>query len=290
MASFKKKTVEILGKKMTYVEAGEGDPIVFLHGNPTSSYLWRNIIPFATDLGRCIAPDLIGMGDSEKLDNSGPSRYTFVEHRNYLDELLYKLNVTENVILVIHDWGSALGFDWANRHREAVQGIAYMEAIVKPMEWSEWPEDATEIFKGFRSDAGEDMILNKNLFIEAVLPGSIRRKLSEEEMNHYRAPFINKGEDRRPTLTWPRQIPLGGEPPDVVEIVSDYSNWLSQSECPKLLVSAEPGAILKGSVLEYARSWPNQTEVTVAGSHFIQEDSPEEIGTALANFVSGLRR
>ncbi len=290
MASFKKKTVEILGKKMTYVEAGEGDPIVFLHGNPTSSYLWRNIIPFATDLGRCIAPDLIGMGDSEKLDNSGPSRYTFVEHRNYLDELLYKLNVTENVILVIHDWGSALGFDWANRHREAVQGIAYMEAIVKPMEWSEWPEDATEIFKGFRSDAGEDMILNKNLFIEAVLPGSIRRKLSEEEMNHYRQPFINKGEDRRPTLTWPRQIPLGGEPQDVVEIVSDYSNWLSQSECPKLLVSAEPGAILKGSVLEYARSWPNQTEVTVAGSHFIQEDSPEEIGTALANFVSGLRK
>jgi haloalkane dehalogenase len=290
MPHTEKKYVEILGKKMAYVEEGEGDPIVFLHGNPTSSYLWRNIIPHATGLGRCIAPDLIGMGDSEKLDNSGPSRYSFVEHRNYLDELLYKLGVTENVILVIHDWGSALGFDWANRHREAMQGIAYMEAIVKPMEWSEWPEDATEIFQGFRSDAGEDMIIEKNLFIEAVLPGSIQRDLTEEEMSHYRQPFFNPGEDRRPTLSWPRQIPLAGEPADVVEIVGEYSNWLSESKLPKLLISAKPGAILKGSVLEFARSWPNQSEVSVAGSHFIQEDSPEEIGAAVAEFVSGLRK
>jgi haloalkane dehalogenase len=289
MASIEKKYVEILGKKMAYVEEGEGDPIVFLHGNPTSSYLWRNIIPFATNLGRCIAPDLIGMGDSEKLDNSGPDRYTFVEHRNYLDELLYKLEVVENVILVIHDWGSALGFDWANRHREAMQGIAYMESIVKPMEWSEWPEDATPIFQGFRSDAGEDMILEKNLFVEAVLPGSIMRDLNEEEMNAYRQPFLNQGEDRRPTLTWPRQIPLGGEPTDVVDIVGRYSSWLSESNLPKLLVSAEPGAILKGSTLEYVRSWPNQTEVSVAGTHFIQEDSPDEIGAAVAEFVQDVR-
>ncbi len=289
MAQYEKNFLEVLGKKMAYIEAGEGDPIVFLHGNPTSSYLWRNIIPHLSGLGRCIAPDLIGMGDSDKLDSTGPDSYTFVEHRNYLDELLYKLNVTENVVLVIHDWGSALGFDWANRHQGAMQGIAYMEAIVRPMEWSEWPEDATSIFQGLRSAAGDEMILQKNLFVETVLPGSILRKLSEEEMQAYRAPFANEGEDRRPTLTWPRQIPLAGEPADVVEIVNDYAKWLSQSPLPKLLVKANPGAILKGSVLEFARSWPNQKEIEVAGSHFIQEDSPEEIGSAVADFVAGLR-
>ena len=289
MAQYKKKTIEILGKKMAYVEEGEGDAIVFLHGNPTSSYLWRNIIPYLTGLGRCIAPDLIGMGDSEKLDGSNADSYTFVEHRNYLDELLYKLEVTDKVVLVIHDWGSALGFDWANRHQEAMQGIAYMEAIVKPLEWSEWPESATGIFRGLRSEAGEDMILEKNLFVETILPGSIIRDLSEEEMAVYRQPFINAGEDRRPTLTWPRQIPLGGEPADVVQIVADYAEWLSGSDLPKLLVSAEPGAILTGPALEFVRTWPNQKAVSVAGNHFLQEDSPDEIGTAIAEFVGGLR-
>ncbi|MCZ6502630.1 MAG: haloalkane dehalogenase [Gammaproteobacteria bacterium] len=289
MAQYEKKTIEILGKKMAYVEEGEGDPIVFLHGNPTSSYLWRNIIPHLTGLGRCIAPDLIGMGDSDKLDASGPDRYTFVEHRNYLDELLYKLEVTDKVVLVIHDWGSALGFNWANRHQEAMQGIAYMEAIVRPLEWSEWPDNATKIFQGLRSEAGEDMILKKNLFVEAILPGSIMRELDDEEMAVYRQPFVNAGEDRRPTLTWPRQIPLGGEPADVVQIVSEYAEWLSGSDLPKLLVSAEPGAILTGSVLEFARTWPNQKEVNVAGTHFIQEDSPNEIGVAVSEFVRGLR-
>ena len=289
MAQYKKKTIEILGKKMAYVEEGEGDAIVFLHGNPTSSYLWRNIIPYLTGLGRCIAPDLIGMGDSDKLTDSGPDRYTFVEHRDYLDELLYKLDVTDKVVMVIHDWGSALGFDWANRHQEAMQGIAYMEAIVKPLEWSEWPESATGIFRGLRSEAGDDMILEKNLFVETILPGSIIRDLSEEEMAVYRQPFINAGEDRRPTLTWPRQIPLGGEPADVVQIVADYAEWLSGSDLPKLLVSAEPGAILTGTILEFARSWPNQKEVKVAGNHFLQEDSPDEIGAAVAEFVRELR-
>ena len=289
MAQYKKKTIEILGKKMAYVEEGEGDAIVFLHGNPTSSYLWRNIIPYLTGLGRCIAPDLIGMGDSEKLDGSNADSYTFVEHRNYLDELLYKLEVTDKVVLVIHDWGSALGFDWANRHQEAMQGIAYMEAIVKPLEWSEWPESATGIFRGLRSEAGEDMILEKNLFVETILPGSIIRDLSEEEMAVYRAPFINAGEDRRPTLTWPRQIPLGGEPADVVQIVADYAEWLSGSDLPKLLVSAEPGAILTGPALEFVRTWPNQKEVKVTGNHFLQEDSPDEIGAAVAEFVREMR-
>jgi haloalkane dehalogenase len=287
--TLKKKYLEVLGKKMAYVEEGEGDPIVFLHGNPTSSYLWRNVMPHLVNRGRCIAPDLIGMGDSEKLDESGPDRYTFAEHRTYLDELLFKLNVEVNVILVIHDWGSALGFDWANRHREAMQGIAFMESIVRPLAWSEFPKDAAPIFEGLRSPAGEDMILKENLFIEAVLPGSILGELSDSDMQVYRAPFMNEGEDRRPTLTWPRQIPLDGQPNDVVKLVAEYADWLKQSDLPKLFVNAEPGALLVGAQREFARSWPNLTEVTVAGSHFIQEDSPDDIGEAINEFVAGLR-
>lgn len=279
-----KKTIEVLGRTMAYVEMGEGDPIVFQHGNPTSSYLWRNIMPHLADQGRCIAIDLIGMGDSEKLENSGPDRYTFTEHREYFDAALHALGVTDNVTLVIHDWGSALGFDWANRNREKVKGICYMEAIVRPMDWEEWPEAAAGIFKGFRSEAGEEMILEKNLFVEAVLPGSVLRDLTEEEMAVYRRPFLNPGEDRRPTLTWPRQIPLSGEPPEVVKIAQDYSVWLAGSDVPKLFINAEPGAILINDQREFCRSWPNQQEVTVPGNHFLQEDSPHEIGAAIAEW------
>ncbi|GGD03114.1 haloalkane dehalogenase [Pyruvatibacter mobilis] len=288
-AEHPKKTVTVKGKTMSYVEMGEGDPIVFLHGNPTSSYLWRNIMPHLKGLGRCIAPDLIGMGDSDKLDNPGPDSYTFAQHREYLDGVLDALGVTGNVVLVIHDWGSALGFDWASRHRDAVQGIVYMEGIVKPMTWDEWPDAATAVFQGFRSPAGEEMVLEKNVFVETVLPGSIIRGLTEDEMAVYRRPFAEKGEDRRPTLTWPRQIPIEGDPADVVKIVEDYGNWLSQADLPKLFVNAEPGAILTGAMRDFCRSWPNQTEVTVKGSHFIQEDSPHEIGTATADFVGKLR-
>jgi len=283
-----KKTIEVLGKQMAYVEMGEGDPIVFQHGNPTSSYLWRNIMPHLADQGRCIALDLIGMGDSEKLEDSGPERYTFVEHRKYFDAALEALRVTDRVTLVIHDWGSALGFDWANRHRDKVLGICYMEAIVRPLTWEEWPDAATGIFKGFRSDAGEDMVLENNVFVENVLPGSVIRELTDDEMTVYRRPFIETGEGRRPTLTWPRQIPLGGEPPDVVEICQDYADWLSGSDLPKLFVNAEPGAILNGAAQDFCRSWPNQTEVTVAGNHFVQEDSPDEIGAALAEWRRGI--
>ena len=285
---YEKKTVTVKGRTMAYVEAGSGDPIVLQHGNPTSSYLWRNVIPHLEGLGRCIAPDLIGMGDSEKLPDSGPDRYTFVEHREYFDGILEALGVTENVTLVIHDWGSALGFDWANRHRDAVKGIAYMEGIVRPMTWDEWPEAATKIFQGFRSPAGEDMVLENNVFVERVLPGSVIRKMSGAEMDVYRRPFTEKGETRRPTLTWPRQIPLGGEPADVVKIAGDYAAWLSESDVPKLFVNAEPGAILTGPQRDFCRSWPNQTEVTVAGNHFLLEDSPDEIGRAVADWLKGL--
>ncbi|MDQ6850956.1 MAG: haloalkane dehalogenase [Actinomycetota bacterium] len=273
---------------MAYVEAGHGDPIVFLHGNPTSSYLWRNVIGHLSPHGRCIAPDLIGMGDSEKLPDSGPASYRFVEHRRYLDALLETLGVTENVAFVIHDWGSALGFDWANQRRDAVKGIAYMEAIVRPVSWSDWPEAARGMFEGMRSDAGEDMVLTRNLFVEAMLPGSVLRTLTGEEMDAYRAPYLQPGEDRRPTLTWPREIPIDGHPADVHDIVADYAAWLSSAPVPKLLVNAEPGAILTGPQRDFARTWPNQHEVTVPGIHFVQEDSPDEIGTAIARWYADL--
>lgn len=274
------------GKQMAYHDVGSGDAVVFLHGNPTSSYLWRDIVPHVSGQARCIVPDLIGQGDSDKLDDTGSDSYTFVEHREYLDGLLDQLDIGDRVTLVIHDWGSALGFDWANRHRDRVAGIAYMEAIVRPVTWEQWPAGAVDIFRAMRSDAGEGMILDKNLFIEAILPASIIRKLSDEEMNEYRRPFTNAGEDRRPTLTWPRQIPLDGEPADVHGIVGAYAEWLSTSDVPKLFVNAEPGTILTGKQREFCRTWPNQTEITVPGIHFIQEDSPEEIGGALSSWLT----
>ena len=283
-----KKTISVNGKTMSYVEMGEGDPIIFQHGNPTSSYLWRNIMPHLADQGRCIAVDLIGMGDSDKLENSGSDRYTLLEHRDYFDGALDALGATSNVTFVIHDWGSALGFDWANRHRDSVIGIAYMEGIVRPVSWDDWPEAARGVFQGFRSSAGEDMILDKNVFVERVLPGSIIRNLSDEEMEVYRRPFKNPGEERRPTLTWPRQIPIEGEPAEVVELVQSYADWLSKSDMPKLFINAEPGAILIGPQREFCRSWPNQQEVTVAGNHFLQEDSPNEIGEAIAQWRKGI--
>lgn len=286
-----KSFIEINGQRMAYVELGQpdGDPILFLHGNPTSSYLWRNVMPHLAEQGRCIAPDLVGMGDSEKLPDSGPDRYRFVEHREYLDGFIDALGINERLTLVIHDWGSALGFDWAHRHPDAVMAIAYMEAIVQPVTWDTWPEAIRPIFQGLRSPAGEEMILEKNVFIERILPGSILRKLSEEEMHIYREPFNKPGEGRRPTLTWPRQIPIDGEPEDVDQIVSDYAQWMAQNDLPKLLVNAEPGAILTGPMRNFCRGWKNQQEVTVSGSHFIQEDSPDEIGQAVANWRAALQ-
>ena len=284
-----RQKIEVHGLNMAYVERGAGEPIVFVHGNPTSSYLWRNVLPHAESQGRCIALDLIGMGDSDKLPESGPQSYTFAEHSRYFDAALEALDVRDNVTLVVHDWGSALGFDWARRHPQAVAGICYMEALVRPLSWAEWPPDARSVFQGFRSPAGEQMVLEKNIFVERVLPGSVLRALTEEEMAAYRKPFLDAGESRRPTLTWPRQIPIDGEPPDVAETIGAYADWLASSPVPKLFVNAEPGAILTGAQREFCRTWPNQTEVSVRGSHFIQEDSPHDIGAALASWLDTRR-
>jgi len=284
-----KKKIQVLGASMAYVELGQGEPIIFQHGNPTSSYLWRNVMPHLANQGRCIALDLIGMGDSDKLSPSGPDRYTFVEHRRYFDAALEALGVKRNVTFVIHDWGSALGFDWANRHREAVRGICYMEGIVRPVaSFSEWPEAARRVFQGFRSPAGEEMVLEKNIFVERVLPASVLRKLTDAEMAVYRRPYSQPGESRRPTLTWPRQIPIDGEPAEVTKIVQEYAAWLTSSTVPKLFVNADPGSILIGAQRDFCRTWPNQTEVTVSGNHFLQEDSPDEIGQAISQWMRTL--
>lgn len=286
---FEKKYATVLGKRMAYVEEGEGDPIVFLHGNPTSSFLWRKVIPALAGQGRCLAPDLIGMGDSEKLADSGSGSYRFGEHRRYLDALLEQLDVNDQVTLVVHDWGSALGFDWARRQQEAVVGIVYMEALIGPISWDDWPESARSIFRGFRSEAGEQLILEKNYFVERVLPASVLDPLPTEVMEEYRRPFLEPGESRRPTLTWPREIPIDGVPADVNEIASSYNSWLRTSSVAKLFINAEPGFFSPGIALA-TRDWTNQETVTVRGHHFVQEDSGEEIGQAIAAWLEERRR
>jgi haloalkane dehalogenase len=281
-----KKTIDVLDSRMAYHERGEGRPVLLLHGNPTSSYLWRDVIPELEGHGRLIAPDLIGMGDSAKLPNPGPDTYRFTTHRKYLAAFIDAvIGPSESIVFVVHDWGSALGFDWANQHRDHVRGIAYMEGIVRPIAaWDEWSPQAVPIFRGFRSDKGEAMILERNMFVERVLPGSVVRKLSEAEMSEYRRPFAQAG-DRWPTLTWPRQIPIAGEPADVVAISADYAQWMAENDIPKLFVNADPGAILIGAPRDFCRSWKNQAEVTVPGSHFIQEDSGPAIGRAVAHWM-----
>ena len=283
--NYPRKRVAVLDTEIAYVDTGEGDPVVFLHGNPTSSYLWRNVISEVEGGARCLAPDLVGMGDSGKAPDGS---YRFVDHVRYIDAWFDALGLTSNMTLVCHDWGSALAFHWAHRHSERVKGIAYMEAIVGPLTWDNWPDDATRIFQGMRSDAGEGMVLEKNMFVERVLPASVIRELTGEEMEVYRKPYLEPGESRRPTLAWPREIPIEGEPADVHEIATAYSRWLASSDVPKLFINAEPGAILTGDQREFCRTWPNQQEVTVKGSHFIQEDSPAEVGDAISEWLGSI--
>ncbi|HSG78572.1 MAG TPA: haloalkane dehalogenase [Acidimicrobiia bacterium] len=276
-------TVDVLDTTMAFVDTGEGTPVVFLHGNPTSSYLWRNVIPHVATTNRCLAPDLVGMGES------GPSAggYRFVDHYAHLSAWFDAVVPDGSVYLVVHDWGSALGFHWANEHRDRVLGIAYMEALVRPVTWDEWPEQIHRIFRGLRSPSGEEMVLEKNVFVERVLPGSVLRDLTDEEMDRYRAPYLDPGEARRPTLTWPREIPIDGEPADVHAIVAAYAAWLESAEVPTLFVDADPGAILTGPQRDFCLGWPNQTTVRVRGSHFVQEDSPDEVGEAISRFLGG---
>jgi haloalkane dehalogenase len=285
----KLKYRDVKGSQMAYVDEGEGDAVVFAHGNPTSSYLWRNVMPHLAGTGRLVAADMIGMGASDKLSPSGPDRYSYAEQRDYLFALWDSLDLGGNVILVLHDWGSVVGFDWACQHRDRVQGIAFMEGIVAEARWTDFPHDVVDLFQGFRSPAGEHMVLDQNLWIEGVLPALIQRQLSDEEMDHYREPFARPGEDRRPTLSWPRHLPVEGDPADVTAIVNEYGQWLAGSDVPKLFINAEPGEIINDRVREIIRTWPCLTETTVSGRHFIQEDSPDEIGQAIARFVRGLR-
>jgi len=279
-----RRRVKVLDTEIAYVDTGAGDPVVFLHGNPTSSYLWRNVIPHVAGRGRCLAPDLVGMGDS----GASSSGYRLVDHVRYLDAWFDALELHRNLVLVVHDWGSALGFHRARRFPAHVRGLVYMEAIVRPVTWQEWPEAARKIFQAMRSPAGEEMVLQKNVFVERILPASVIRGLTSEEMDRYRARYREPGETRRPTLTWPREIPLDGEPADVARLVQAYADWLAASSMPKLFVNAEPGSILVGPQRDFCRAWPNQQEVTVRGNHFIQEDSPDEIGRAIASFVGRL--
>lgn len=288
---YEKLTTVVDGVPMAYVDTAPGDrtspPVVFLHGNPTSSYLWRNVIPHVAPLARCIAPDLIGFGDSGKLPGSGRGSYRFVENQHYMDELFSRLELDAlGVVFVLHDWGSGLGFDWARRHPTAVRGIAYLEANVAPRSWSQLGEQGREIFRALRTEEGERMALEDNFFIERGIPGGVVRSLSKAEMAEYRRPFQTPGEDRRPTLTWPREIPFDGEPADVHGIVAAYAAWLPTTAFPKLLIDVSDGDTLTGDLLEFARTWPNQTEVRVQGRHFAQEDSPDEIGQAIASWLA----
>jgi haloalkane dehalogenase len=280
-----RRRARVLDTEMSYVDLGEGDPIVFLHGNPTSSYLWRNIIPYLAEHGRCLAPDLVGMGQSGR---SPRGAYRFEDHARYLDAWFEKLQLTRNVVLVLHDWGSALGFHRASRSPEQVQAIAYMEAIVQPRRWEDFPHGRDAMFRALRSDKGEQMVLDENFFVEVVLPKSILRQLSGEEMDAYRAPFKER-DARLPTLVWPRELPIDGEPADVAAIVQRYGEWLATSPLPKLFIAAEPGALLVGRARKFCRTFPNQREVSVKGIHYVQEDSPTEIGLALRDFVRGVR-
>ena len=280
-----RRKVSALDTEISYVDVGEGDPVVFLHGNPTSSYLWRNVIPEVVNRARCLSPDLVGMGQS---DRSPDGSYRFVDHVKYLDAWFDTLWLNDKVTLVGHDWGSALAFHWAHRHPERVRGIVYMEAIVRPLTWEEWPEAARDFFKALRSDAGEQMVLERNLFVERVLPSAVIRDLSEDEMEVYRRPYVESGDSRRPTLTWPREIPIDGEPEDVHDIVQTYADWLSGSDVPKLFINVDPGSILTGAQREFCRGWPNQQEVTVRGRHYIQEDSPQEIGDAIFRWLAAI--
>lgn len=278
-----RRYIPVLDTRMAYVDVGQGDPIVFLHGVPTPYYLWRNIIPSLLPFGRCLAPDYVGMGNSAAAPNG---RYRFFDHQRYLDAWLDVVGVTKNAIFVLHDWGSALGFSWAQRHPDRVRALVYMESIVRPFKsWDEWPDSTRAFFQAQRTSAGEELILEKNLFIEYLLP---LRNIPADVLETYRRYYRIPGPTRQPILSLTRDLPIAGEPEDVVAVVESYAQWLSTSPIPKLFIDAEPAGFLIGAQREFCRAWPNQTTVTVEGSHFLQEDSPAAVAAATASFVASL--
>ena len=282
---------KVNGARMAYIDEGDGDAIVFQHGQPTSSFVWRNVMPHLERLGRLVACDLIGMGASDKLTNTGPGSYSLAEHAKYLFALWDALHLGDRIVLVLDDWGAALGFQWARLNPQRVRAIVHMEAVAVPMSFSDLPEPAHAFFKALRSPAGEEMVLKHNIFIEQVLKRATIRDLTPEEAEHYRRPFLEPGEGRRPTLSFPRNLPLDGEPPDTMQTIAESANWMVRSAyLPKLFIHGEPGTLMRGRVLNAVRAWPKQTEVTVKGVKLLQEDSPEEIGTAIADFVRRLGR
>lgn len=287
---YQKKYLTVLGREMAYIDEGAGDPIVFLHGNPTSSFLWRNVMPYLAGQGRLIAIDAIGMGDSDKIPGATCESYCLAENSRHTFALLEALGVEENVTLILHDWGSGVGFHWAHDHPAKVKGLAFMEAIPTTFPtWNEFPAALHEPIQMLRSTAGERAVLEENFFIETLLPSAIMRDLTAGEHAEYRRPFERKGEDRLATLAGPRGLPIAGEPAGTVAIVEAYSKYLEQSrDVPKLFINADPGAFLVCYAREFVRTLPNLTEVTVTGSHFVQEDSPHEIGIALRDWLAAI--
>ncbi len=286
---YEKRHVTVDGKRMAYVDTGgSGDPIVFLHGNITQSYMWRNIIPHLEPLARCIAVDNIGQGDSDKLDSSGPGSYRLEEHQSYIDGFLEEVVPHDRLTLVMHDWGVQLGLSWGNKNRSRVQGVAYMQGLMGDLHWDFWSEEVSAMMKRFRGEDGESLVLEQNFFVEKVLPAMVVRDLPDQVWDEYRRPYVNPGEDRRPTLTWPREIPVHGEPADVLGVIEENNRWLAESPVPKLYIHVEPESVMKGHILHHVRTFPNQAEVTVQGLHYVQEDSPHQIGAALASWYRGL--
>jgi haloalkane dehalogenase len=282
---YSKKSIMVKDRKMAFIEVGRGDPIVFIHGNANSAYMWRNILPYMEDLGRLIAIDNIGQGDSDKLPDSGPGSYTLAEHQVYINGIMEALDINKNVTLVMHDWGGPLGLTWARSHSENIKGLVHCEIVVgNHSSYDDYPDGHGERLKRVRGPDGEKLVMTDNYFIEKIYMGGVIRNIDDETMAEIRRPYEGPRENRRPTLTWPRQIPIGGKPKDVADLVDDLSFWMAENDIPKLFIRAEPGQILFGRDLEIINSWANQKTVTVAGLHHPQEDSPDDIGIALRNW------
>ena len=283
---FKSKFVDVHGSRMHYVDVGEGDPVLFLHGNPTSSYLWRNIIPHLSGQARCIAPDLIGMGKSDH--PKIPYRYD--DHYRYVTGFVDALDIGSNLTLVIHDWGSALGFRWAHQHQDAVKGIAFMEAMLFPLSWERMPAEYRTGFRMMRSPGlGWGMISVGNVFIKKMLPDMVARGLTPEAQAYYASAFPTIA-SRQAVRQWPQEIPIDGKPADNDATVGAFGEWLTRTELPKILFHGSPGTIIREDDVAWVRENLANLQVVDIGDglHFIQEDNPGLIGSELSKWYATL--